>query len=389
MTENNGLPAGISQAEYDTYVMDMSEEMPYDPDDATLEDMNKAYQLGQNVMMSQNAVFNKSYLDSVLYIDTHGSDKAVCSLMSIAGESRVLQDPSQFSVKGQAAMSYYVLNRMDALKTEFDETGNKAVYNKGLSSLYSEYCQLNQSLTQENTARAAVLSEGVEMLFMEEVGKDSPYQDNAYIGVHYPSCMWTLDDAFKNRPLNMGDCVTQLMNDKSDSLDAVKLVVQDRFAHYLPQAEMDSETRDYLFKEVSQACDVLEQSGIIYESDTAKALLGHTMSDKLEQMGFSDYVKQHENESGLSDEERKSVSMKLNSKDYLFDDIPFDATRSPDAYDTAEIVTTEQEKQHDAAKEVKTEQTKPVVNRQSRVITNRPDFASKTEEPDYDMNHLN
>lgn len=322
----NGLPDGVTQSDYESYVKDMEGQPPYDPDDATLEDMMREHISAEDALKAQRTVFNKDYIDSVLLDDKNSGSVMRCSLMDIAGAGGVIGNNRGplFGAKAQAAMSYYVLRRMDDINEIANaqyELGGPSNYEDvcrlGMGSLYEEYRKLDRIINMEQVATTSVISEGVENLLLREaissgaVSPDSDVRGNAYGGVYYPSNMRQLCGSGPwSENLDMSEYISLAINDKDAKSygGAYSLAVRDRFCQLVSGAMESLDERDHFFVEVANACDALQSPvagslGVVIEKnepdEVTRALLGYSESGALHDMGFVGYMREREAERAM------------------------------------------------------------------------------------------
>lgn len=305
--DNNGLPCDVTQSDYDSYVKDMEGMPAYDPDEATLADMEYEHISAQEAVVLQKQAFSGAYIDSVLLDGRQIGDKSRSDLMNIAAAGGVLgmNRGSLFGARAQSAMSYYALRRMDEINEEAEKAGEDGFYVRrdGLRGLYADYRNLDFEINMTQVANTAVLSEGVDSMLVHETGRTA-CMDKAAGGVYYPSGMRQL---FGNGPWTEQKDMTAYVSDmvatgqKLDELAPYKAAILDRYCNLLPGALEDESDRQALFVELAEACDamqapVADQFGDVIvrnEPDSVtRALLGYTATKQVNDMGFGEYLKQ-------------------------------------------------------------------------------------------------
>lgn len=307
-TEYTGLPEGVTQVDYESYVMDMEARMDYSPDEATLADMEREHLSAQETVKLQKQVFSASYIDSVMLDGRMGGDKSRSELLEIAAAGGTIGEGrgALFGARAQSAMSYYAIRRLDEINEEADKAGEDGFYVRrdGLKGMYVDYRRLDFELNHTQGANTSVLTEAAEKMLVQETGRPAD-MDRAMDGVYYPSDMrhmfgdgpWTEQ---KSMVAYVSDMVAS--GQKSGELAPYKAAILDRYCNMLPGALEDESDRRVLFAELAEACDAVQSPAaagtfgdVIIRNEpesVTRALLGYTASKQADGMGFGEYLKQ-------------------------------------------------------------------------------------------------
>lgn len=307
----NGLPDDVLQSDYEQYVKDMENEPEYEPDDETLVDMQREHMTTQQVFALEKQVFNKSYIDSVLLDETQEGGLNRSSLMDLAGASGLLEvnKASWLGARAQSGLSYYAMQKLDAINKAADEAGDDGFYVKrdAFKALYADYKKLDFEVNCTQVARTSVLTEGAAMLLEKEMGRDGKdLPDKIYGGVHYPSVMRQIcGEGPWQGNMPMVDYIDEAIKNGHtfDAQPAYKMALQDRFLQLMPGALRDDSEKNVLFNEMADVFDAIQSPaaaslGVVIERNepqaVTEALLGYTANKHLYDMGFGDYLKQRE-----------------------------------------------------------------------------------------------